>query len=153
MTDAVSTQPTVGAGRRRHTPRTCRWTGENYTTGMTNSETVTTEPDLGTVLGLFEDEYARAILAATSDEPMTVGELTDRIDAAPATLYRRVERLVDAGFLEEGTRVRSDGHHESTYEATVVGLHVTLEGGSYEFEIERDTEDPADTLHRLWSEF
>lgn len=121
---------------------------------MTTRDTVTEDRTLETVVGLFDDEYARDILAATSTEPMTVQELSDRTDASPSTLYRRVEQLTAVGFLDERTRVRSDGHHDSVYAAVLTDLHVSLRDGTFEFEVEtRSDEDPADRLQRLWSEF
>ncbi|WP_236044432.1 winged helix-turn-helix domain-containing protein [Haloarcula salinisoli] len=121
---------------------------------MTTKDTVTEERTLETVFGLFDDEYVRDILAATSTEPMTVQELSDRTDASPSTLYRRVERLTAVGFLDERTRIRSDGHHDSVYAAALSDLHVSLRDGTFEFEVETGTEeDPADRLQRLWSDF
>lgn len=125
----------------------------NYTIPMTATDTVSEELDLDTVLGLFDDEYARVILAATSTEPRTVQEIADRTEAAPSTLYRRVERLVSAGLLDERTRVRADGHHDSVYQSVVTDLHVSIEDGEFEFEVETESEDAADRLQRLWSDF
>ncbi|WP_236039209.1 winged helix-turn-helix domain-containing protein [Haloarcula salinisoli] len=121
---------------------------------MTTEETVSEERDFGTVVSLFGDEYARAILTAASDEPLTVQELSDMTGASPSTLYRRVERLVAVGFLDEQTRVRPDGHHDSVYSTVLAEFNITLEDGRFEFEVETGTEeDPADRLQRLWSDF
>ncbi|EMA08968.1 hypothetical protein C436_19658 [Haloarcula marismortui ATCC 33800] len=127
---------------------------DDYIRDMTTRDTVTDGQDLETVVALLDDEYARAILTATSTEPMTVQELADRTEASPSTLYRRVERLKAVGFLDEQTRVRPDGHHDSVYSAVLTDLHFSLRDGRFDFEIETETdEDPADRLHRLWSDF
>jgi predicted transcriptional regulator len=118
---------------------------------MTTTEDVSEEFE--TVVGLLDDEYARHILTATSKEPMTVPELSERSEAAESTLYRRVEQLTEAELVTEQTRVRSDGHHDTVYAATLTDCHVTLRDGQFEVELERTDRDAADRLHRLWREF
>jgi len=51
------------------------------------------EPDLATVAGLLDDEYARAVLAATSTQPKSATEIAEECDASVSTVYRRTERL------------------------------------------------------------
>jgi len=56
------------------------------------------ETDLATVVELLDDEYARAILAATSIEPMSAAQLAERCEASPPTVcYRRLDRLREEG--------------------------------------------------------
>lgn len=109
------------------------------------------DPDLTTVASLLDDEYARDILTATSVEPMSATELTDCCDASLPTVYRRVERLEAADLLDEQTRPRKDGHHDTVYVATLDSLQVTLTEGEFDFDLTRTERDPADELAKLWS--
>jgi len=109
-------------------------------------------PEFETLVGFLDDEYTRDILTATSQQPMTVQELSDVSAAAPSTLYRRVEQLREADLLEEQTRIRQDGHHDTVYAATLAEVRVTLEDGQFDAEVKRANEDAADRLQRLWGE-
>lgn len=153
-----SVRPTCGSiGRRPPNPDSGgdapAKTGRNFTAWMTATDDVSEQPELETLVGLLDDEYARDVLAATSRTPMTVNEISDESEASPSTLYRRVERLQRAGLLEEQTRPRRDGHHDTVYAATLRQLLITLEDGRFDCNVECDNEDAADRLQRLWSEF
>jgi len=111
---------------------------------------VSDDPDIETVVGLLDDEYARAILTATSEEPMTATQLSDRCDASLSTVYRRTERLADAGLIDERTRPRADGHHDTVYYATLDRFEVRLRDGELHIEVEREQGDLADGLTALW---
>lgn len=114
---------------------------------------VSDEPTLATVASLLDDEHVRTILAATSDDPRSVNELSDRCDVSPSTIYRRVERMTDAGLLAERTRPRSDGHHETVFLATLDRVEISLEDGHLHTRVERRRSDPADQLTELWENF
>ena len=45
------------------------------------------------LLALLDDEYARAILAELTTEPMSVTELCTACEMSDATAYRRLDRL------------------------------------------------------------
>lgn len=111
---------------------------------------VSDDPDVETVVELLDDEYARAILTATSEEPMTATQLGDRCDASLSTVYRRTERLVAAGLIDERTRPRADGHHDTVYYATLDRFEVRLRDGELHIEVEREQGDLADGLTALW---
>lgn len=111
------------------------------------------ERRLDSLLALLEDDHARAILTATSVEPMSAAELSDHCDVSQTTVYRRVERLVDAGLVAERTRPRADGHHDTVYVARLDELSVRLRGGTLEFDVTRRSDDVADRLTRLWEGF
>jgi predicted transcriptional regulator len=109
--------------------------------------------DLETVVDLLDDEYARAILTETCEEPMSVTELGEVCDSSTATIYRRVERLAEADLLVEGTRPRSDGHHDTVYAANLDRVEIRLREGELRFDLERRSADMADQLTRLWGNF
>ncbi len=91
---------------------------------------VTEEDEIDTVLEALEDADCRAILAATSDEALTVNELLDACDVAQSTAYRKVEALVDAGLLEEDLRLRASGSHVSTYRCRLEDVTLSVDGES-----------------------
>ena len=115
--------------------------------------TVTDDLDLGEIVALLDDEHARSILAATSAEPLSAAELGDRCDVSVSTIYRRVDRLEDADLLDERTRPRPDGHHETVYVATLDRFELTVREGELDWSIDRQGTDVADELTRLWGKF
>lgn len=120
---------------------------------MTTTHDVNKEEEFETVVGLLDDEYARDILKVTSQEPMTVPELSEQSNAAESTLYRRIEQLQEAGLVSEQTRVRSDGHHDAIYSATLEGCQITLKDGQFEIRVDRTEQDTVDRLQQLWRDF
>ena len=103
------------------------------------------------LFALLDDEYARAILAQTSIEPMSAKKLSDRCDASLPTVYRRAERLVDCGLLAERTELGESGHHHSVFEARLDSLTVDLDEGDLSVTVEAgEPEDPADRFTDLW---
>lgn len=111
-------------------------------------------PEFEAVVDLLGDECARRVLVATAGKPRSVPELDELVDVSRQTVYRRLERLREAGLVGERTRPRADGHHETVYEATLSELHVTLTEDGFAFEIEVEPEpDAADELTRLWRQF
>lgn len=110
-------------------------------------------PDFSTVTGLLDDEYARTILAETSQEPLSASELAERSDASLATITRRLDDLEAADLVAEQTRPRADGHHDTVYVARLDRLEVRLRDGEFEFELARRERDMTDELRRLWGKF
>ncbi|WP_323676161.1 winged helix-turn-helix domain-containing protein [Halorubellus sp. PRR65] len=108
--------------------------------------------DLPTVVSLLDDEYARAILLATSTASLSATELGERLDASLSTVYRRLERLDDAGLVVEGTRPRADGHHDTVYSADLDEFTVSLADGELDCELRRRREDAAGRLARRWED-
>ena len=118
-----------------------------------DSPGVSDEPTLETVVELLDDEYARDILTATSVDALSAKELSDHCDVSQATVYRRVERLAEAGLVDERTRPRADGHHDTVYVAALDELSVRLRDGELVFDVEYRGDDVADRLTRLWEDF
>ncbi|AFZ74123.1 winged helix-turn-helix domain-containing protein [Natronobacterium gregoryi] len=83
-------------------------------------------PDSAAQLDVLGDECARTIVVATSGGPKTAKELTDRTDSSSATVYRRINNLLESGFLAECVRFEDDGSHTTAYEATVDGLEIDI---------------------------
>ena len=105
------------------------------------------------VFALLDDEYARTILTATSIQPMSAKTLSEECDASLPTVYRRAERLVECGLIEEGTQLADDGHHYSVYEARLDRLTVDLEDGELQVPVEeKPTDDIADRFTDMWED-
>ncbi|ELY44834.1 hypothetical protein C494_16263 [Natronorubrum bangense JCM 10635] len=83
-------------------------------------------PDPSAQLDVLGDECARTILIATSDGPKTAKELTKRTDSSSATVYRRINNLLESDLLAECVRFDEDGSHTTAYEATVETLQVQI---------------------------
>lgn len=82
------------------------------------------------LLAVLTDEKCRGVLRALEADSLTVTELNDELGVPVSTLYRKVDRLVEAGLVEEHTRFRADGNHKSEYVRTVssVSIDVDLDG-------------------------
>ena len=101
------------------------------------------------LFALLDDEYARAILAATSREPMSAPTLAEVCDASRSTVYRRIERLKDLDLVAETTDPDVDGYHRHVYAARFRGLSVELVDGEYRLSVDR-LDHPADRFTEMW---
>lgn len=90
------------------------------------AETVTDAERVQTLMDLLTDADCRAMLAATTDEALTVRELAADVGLALSTTYRKVDRLTDAGILVEQTRFDAEGSHPSQYRRAVDDVVVSL---------------------------
>ncbi|WP_302081386.1 winged helix-turn-helix domain-containing protein [Salinibaculum rarum] len=106
------------------------------------------------ILALLDDEYARAILTATSAEPMSAQTLSERCDASVTTIYRRLDRLQDCDLVEEQLRPQPDGNHYKVFASRLESFSVTFEDGEMRADIERaeTEEDVADRFTRMWQD-
>jgi predicted transcriptional regulator len=108
------------------------------------------DEDEDAVLALLDDEYARAILAHLTIEPMSVEELCTACGMSDATAYRRLDRLREEDLVAEKQEIDPDGHHYKQYAATVETVTVTFGDGTYEVAVTRPTTDPADRFTELF---
>lgn len=89
----------------------------------------TTDPTTAPTLDALGDECARLILVAASERPRTAKELTARTDSSSATVYRRINGLIESDLLAECVRFEENGSHVTAYEATVDRLDVEIDAG------------------------
>lgn len=80
------------------------------------------------VLDALADSDALAILAASTAEPLSVRELAERCEIPVSTTYRKVDDLVDAGLLDELTRMGRGGRHVSEYVLGTERIVVSFSG-------------------------
>ncbi|WP_201741583.1 ArsR/SmtB family transcription factor [Salinigranum halophilum] len=110
---------------------------------------VNEDPPPAKLFALLDDEYARRILAHLDQEPMSATELSERCDASPPTVYRRLDRLQRCGLLTEETRIDDRGNHYAVYESRFEGLAVVMDDGEFVVDLSRRA-DPADRFTNLW---
>ncbi|WP_254769425.1 winged helix-turn-helix domain-containing protein [Salinilacihabitans rarus] len=91
-------------------------------------------------LEVLGDECARTILVATSAGPRTAKELTARTDCSSATVYRRINNLLESDLLAECIRFEEDGTHTTAYEATVDHLSVEIGTDGIDVSVSRPEE-------------
>lgn len=120
---------------------------------MTDPSTSDSGPDTQTVLDALADPDCRAILAELG-EPASASEVSDRCDLPQTTVYRKLEALAEADLVEEGSALRADGHHHTTYERDVGGVLVVLDEDGDGFAVDHVAEsEPADRrLAAFWAQ-
>lgn len=112
------------------------------------------EIDPADVFALLDDEYARSILAATSQHPMTATELSEQCQMSLSTVYRRTNALEEVGLLETQTEIDSEGNHKDCYRALLQRLTVELVDGNYKITLSKTplTQEYADAFTDLWED-
>ncbi|GGK85436.1 hypothetical protein GCM10009067_41940 [Haloarcula sebkhae] len=151
MTDAA-VQSLVGVRQCLYSKLTALRLLDACTTWMT-SNTETSDVDLATVVGLLDDEHIRSILTATSETPLSATELGEKCGVSTSSIYRRLDRLTDAGLMSEQTRPRSDGHHDTVYVSRLDRFELTIRNGELDWGITRCSDDVSDQLTRMWGKF
>ncbi|MDQ2053718.1 MULTISPECIES: helix-turn-helix domain-containing protein [Halobellus] len=107
--------------------------------------------DLQSVLDALDDVDARAIIKAL-DEPRTASELSEDCDIPLSTTYRKLDLLTEAELLEEGTEIRSDGHHTTTYAVAFDEVRIALtESRELDVQIAYSEQGPEERLADIWT--
>ena len=99
---------------------------ESQTSRTHDGERVDDGIPAGDRLDVLGNDCSRTILAATQDGPLTAKELTALTDCSSATVYRRINDLIDSDLLEECIRFESGGSHTTAYRAIVSTLRVEI---------------------------
>ncbi|WP_254839310.1 ArsR/SmtB family transcription factor [Natronomonas marina] len=110
-------------------------------------------PDEEVVVEVIGDDYSRRILTLTREEPRSVEVLSEACGADPSTIYRRIERLQEAGLLEDRQELDPGGHHYKVYAATLREVTLRFEEEGLEVEVRREEETAADRFTRLYEGF
>jgi len=76
------------------------------------------------LFGLLGDEYVADILQALSSGEMPARAIADECDMSRPTVYRRLERLTEAGVVSSRLRPESDGHHRQQFRLVIEGVAV-----------------------------
>jgi predicted transcriptional regulator len=113
---------------------------------------VSEEPSVAELLAVLDDEYARPILVAANAEPQSAKALAAACDASLPTVYRRLDTLAEYDLITERTELDDDGHHYSTYEATLQSVTIELDTDGFNADVSREPTDAADRFTELWEE-
>lgn len=85
------------------------------------------------------DDYTRAALEAVIDRPRSGREVAEETGMSRPTAFRRLNSLVDAGFVETTRSIDvDDGHHHKQYRAVVDSFSIRLGDSGFEVAVERD---------------
>jgi len=98
-----------------------------------------------TLLDILSDEYAQALLCAVQTEAKSARELAEEYGVSRSTVYRRLDRLQEAGSIVERLECRPVGHHCRAFAAAVETVSVELADGGFETDIEAG--DPPEPTH------
>jgi len=89
----------------------------------------TSSADAEEVLSLLADEHAQAIIETISDEALPARTIATELDISRATVYRRLNRLEEAGLVTSAMTYRSDGRHRQRFQATFEEVRLAVDGG------------------------
>lgn len=117
---------------------------------------MTGDADPQSVFEALADPDCRDVLA-TLDDPLTAREVVDACDLPQTSAYRKLDRLSEAGLVDERTELRVDGNHATTYVRDCSGVVVAIDEDDYEVDFlrERTAEEDRtadERLARLWSQ-
>jgi DNA-binding transcriptional ArsR family regulator len=98
-----------------------------------------------TLIDLLSDEYARAFLEAIRTEAKSARRLAQECEVSRSTVYRRLDRLQEAGLVVERLECEPNGHHRRTFAAAVETVGVELGDAGFETAIEAG--DPPAPTH------
>lgn len=88
------------------------------------------------VLDLLSQESVRRILVESSDGFRSAAELAERCDLSPATVYRHVDALQEAGLLDERVRIDRSGDHFREFETSLDSVNLSFASDGTDLEIE-----------------
>lgn len=111
-----------------------------------NAPTVVTDTDeVDRVLGLLDDADCRAILETAGDGLWNATNLSETCDVPLSTMYRKLERLTEAGLLEDHLDIRGSGKHTREYARRIEDVSVTVgpDGGFTVTLVPRDADERA----------
>jgi len=90
------------------------------------------------VLDAIGDEKARRCCSVLWEEPKSAREVANLTGYSLPTVYRRLNRLVQAGLVESRTTIDPGGDHYEAFTATTERITVDLDGFTVERELTRE---------------
>jgi predicted transcriptional regulator len=93
-------------------------------------------PQTETFVRTITDDECCRLLSAVETEPKPVKELSEECEIPLSTTYRKMNRLQEAGLVEEQIQLGGSGNHTSVYRQQFDGARITLsEDGEFEVEL------------------
>jgi len=99
---------------------------ENHGPNADSQDVISSESEITDLLAALDDPDCRSVLEVTGDEPLSAKDIVERCEIPSSTAYRKIERLVELGLLEEGIRIRSSGKHASEYRRCIDGVELSI---------------------------
>lgn len=118
-TDRATDQRDASEGRNASDSHRNRSTGRSDATPAAASDERSSDVAADELLELLGDEYACEILRALGDGPLPAREIVAERDMSRPTVYRRLDRLTEAGIVEARLRPARDGHHRQVFRLAV----------------------------------
>lgn len=105
--------------------------------------TIRDDQSVDEILTALNDSKCRRIISATMQERLSADELSRRCDIPLSTVYRKVQRLVEADILAERVRLSSYPQYTHEYVLVADSLSVTfLDESGISIRLSRRTESP-----------
>lgn len=115
-------------------------TPKNRPADAAGEEVLDAENDISEMLAALDDPDCRSVLEATGTESLSAKEIVDHCEIPSSTAYRKIDRLVDIGLLQERIRLRSSGNHIREYRRSVDHVGLTLGDDGAELRVVRRTD-------------
>jgi DNA-binding transcriptional ArsR family regulator len=80
------------------------------------------------ILEVLRDGECRRILGTLARDSRTASELFDGCDVSQSSLYRKLDRLCEAGLVAETGRVGTSGRSASVYRTDVREVRIDIDG-------------------------
>lgn len=101
-------------------------------TGSSPDRTADSTVGAEAVIDILSDSYAHEFLNTLQDEPKTPRALAEASGASRPTVYRRLNRLQEAGLVADFHEIDSSGKQRRLFRATLDSLTLELEDGGFE---------------------
>ena len=88
-----------------------------------NESTSLNKPQAVELLG---DEYVRHIVKELATGSTTAQSLATELSASRPTIYRRLNKLKEAGLVDSTTAIDPDGHHRDEFHLTTKTLEIEI---------------------------
>jgi predicted transcriptional regulator len=105
--------------------------------------------DADTLLALLGDDYAYQILKAVVERPRTGREIREATGVSKATVYRRLDRLEEAGIVDSTMQLDEDGHHCKQFHAVTQSIQVQFGEDEFTAQIEAGSDAANDKQERI----
>lgn len=92
-------------------------------------------PPPSDVLTLLAADHTQTIIGHIHDSPTPARAVAESCDASRTTVYRRLNRLVDAGLVKSRMTYDPDGHHRTVFETTIDSLTLDLTDDGYQLDV------------------
>ncbi len=97
--------------------------------GLSAEEDESIDPE--ELLSVLSDDHARDILVLLHETDLPAREIAAQLEASRTTVYRRLNRLEEAGLVDTSMTFHSEGHHRKQFSATLDEVLLSLEDGGF----------------------